>query len=179
MNACAHHGYLYQHCAKNPIYRPQRQRPSSFESGPCLIFSRGNLCRLLVASMLQVPKPIDVLHSILQLRAKEPTMCLLFIFSTIQLTVGLCCRGVQGACGAFERRHAAHAVVGRLGLVLDTEFGFWASRRRNRAPPLKPPWFFEQETATGNRISISVFLRAKKVAVSKTAEKLGPKSYEL
>ena len=41
-------------------------------------------------------------------------------------------------------------------------------RRRNRAPPLKPPWFFEQETATGNRISISVFLRAKKVAVSKS-----------
>jgi hypothetical protein len=60
------------------------------------------------------------------------------------------------------------AVVGRLGLVLDTELGFWGHGRRNRAPPLKPPWFFEQETATGNRNPISVFLRAKKVAVSKS-----------
>ena len=65
------------------------------------------------------------------------------------------------------------AVVGRLGLVLDTGLGFWGHGRtttdgRNRAPPLKPPWFFEQETATGNRNPISVFLRAKKVAVSKT-----------
>ena len=77
-------------------------------------------------------------------------MCLLFFFSTIQLTVGLCCRGVRGVYGAVERRHAAPAVVGRLGLVLDTELGFWASRRRrtdgrNRAPP-RPP-FFEQKIA--------------------------------
>ena len=41
---------------------------------------------------------------------------------------------------------AAPAVVGRLGLVLDTEFGFWASRRRRTTdddetglPPLNPP----------------------------------------
>ena len=62
------------------------------------------------------------------------------------------------------------AVVGRLGLVLDTGLGFRDTTddgRRSRAPPLKPPWFFEQETATGNRNPISVFLRAKKVAVSK------------
>jgi hypothetical protein len=58
--------------------------------------------------------------------------------------------------GAVERRLAAPAVVGRLGLVLDTDsersgFGFTTDGRtdgRNRAPPLKPPWFFEQETAT-------------------------------
>ena len=56
-------------------------------------------------------------------------MCLLFFFSTIQMTAGLCCRGVRGVYEAVERRHAAPAVVGRLGLVLDTELGFWASGR--------------------------------------------------
>ena len=78
-------------------------------------------------------------------------MCLLFFFSIIQLTVGLCCRGVWGAHGAVERRHAAPAAVGRLGLVLDTELGFWASRTTTTKPggsPLKPPWIFEQETST-------------------------------
>ena len=61
---------------------------------------------------------------------------------------------VRGVYGAVERRLAAPAVVGRLGLVLDTELGFWGhgrtddDGRRNRAPPLKPPLFFEQETAT-------------------------------
>ena len=59
------------------------------------------------------------------------------------------------------------AVVGRLGLVLDTELGFCRTRRtdgrRNRAPPR--PLFFEQETnfaicdRNGTRISISVYLR--------------------
>ena len=39
-------------------------------------------------------------------------MCLLFFFSTIQLTAGLCCRGVRGVYGAAERRHAAPAVIG-------------------------------------------------------------------
>ena len=51
-------------------------------------------------------------------------MCLLFFFSIIQLTVGLCCREVRGVNGAVERRRAAPAVVGRLGLVLDTDSGF-------------------------------------------------------
>ena len=61
---------------------------------------------------------------------------------------------VRGVYGAVERRLAAPAVVGRLGLVLDTELGFWGhgrtddDGRRNRAPPIKPPLFFEQETAT-------------------------------
>ena len=32
-----------------------------------------------------------------------------------------------GCLWAVERRHAAPAVVGRLGLALDTEPGFWAS----------------------------------------------------
>ena len=68
-------------------------------------------------------------------------MCLLFFFSTIQLTAGLRCRGVRGAYGAAERRLAAPAVVGRIGLVLDTELGFWASRTKDETglPPLNPP----------------------------------------
>ena len=70
-------------------------------------------------------------------------MCLLFFFSIIQLTAGLCCRGVRGVNGAVERRRAAPAVVGRLGLVLDTELGFWASRTTDDdetgLPPLNPP----------------------------------------
>ena len=74
-------------------------------------------------------------------------MCLLFFFSTIQLTVGLCCRGVRGVYGAVERRHAAPAVVGRLGLALDTEFGFWGHGRTTK-PPSPQALFFEQETAT-------------------------------
>ena len=79
-------------------------------------------------------------------------MCLLFFFSTMMWRLGLA--WVRGVYGAVERRLAAPAVVGRLGLVLDTELGFCRTRRttdddgRNRAPPLKPPWFFEQETAT-------------------------------
>ena len=65
-------------------------------------------------------------------------MCLLFFFSTIELTVGLCCRGVRGAYGAVERRHAAPAVVGRLGLVLDTELGFWGHGRTDGRPGSPP-----------------------------------------
>ena len=48
----------------------------------------------------------------------------------------------------YERRLAAPAAVGRLGLALDTEFGFWASRTDGRTKPGSPPFFFEQETAT-------------------------------
>ena len=63
-------------------------------------------------------------------------MCLLFFFSTIELTVGLCCRGARGVDGAAERRHAAPAVVGRLGLVLETDSGFGLHGRRTKpAPP--------------------------------------------
>ena len=88
-------------------------------------------------------------HSILQLRAKEPTKCLLFFFSTIELTAGLCCRGVRGVYGAVERRHAAPAVVGRLGLVLDTDSGFGdTDGRTDDETGLPRLLFFEQETAT-------------------------------
>ena len=49
----------------------------------------------------------------------------------------------RGVYGAVERRLAAPAVVGRLGLVLDTKFRFWGhdddddgrTDGRNRAPP--------------------------------------------
>ena len=88
-------------------------------------------------------------------------MCLLFFFSTIQLTVGLCCRGVRGVYGAAERRHAAPAVVGDSTWFLTQNSGFGLQdgrRRRNRAPPQTP-----LVLRTGNRsrtwISISVYLR--------------------
>ena len=109
-------------------------------------------CHLLAASMLQVPRPMDV-----------------------PFNPSTSCQGATHVFVVFLLRHGVtvgfSAVVGRLGLVLDTGLGFCRTRtdgrrRRNRAPPLKPPWFFEQETATGNRNPISVFLRAKKVAVS-------------
>ena len=102
-------------------------------------------CHLLAASMLQVPRPMDV-----------------------PFNPSTSCQGATHVFVVFLLHHGVTvgppAVVGRLGLVLDTELGFWA-HGRNRAPP-RPPWFFEQETATGNRNPISVFLRAKKVAVS-------------
>ena len=76
-------------------------------------------------------------------------MCLLFFFSTMMLRLGF--RGVRGVYGAAERRHAAPAVVGRLGLALDKEFGFWGhddGRRRTKpGSPPNPPWFFEQKIA--------------------------------
>ena len=138
--------YIYTVLRTYPT--PTRTVITRLNQGPCLNLSLRNLFHLLAASVLQVPKPMDVPFN-------PSTSCqgahhVFVVFSTIQLAVGLCCRGVRGAYRAVERRHAAPAVVGRLGLVLDTEFGFWASRRRrrNRAPPLKPPWFFEQETAT-------------------------------
>ena len=56
-------------------------------------------------------------------------MCLLFFFSTMMWRLGLA--WVRGVYGAVERRHAAPAVVGRLGLVLDKEPRFWASGRMN------------------------------------------------
>ena len=52
------------------------------------------------------------------------------------VTVGLA--WVRGVYGAVERRHAAPAVVSRLGLVLDTELGFCRTRRR-RTKPGSPP----------------------------------------
>ena len=84
----------------------------------------------------------------LHLRAKELTI---FRDSFIwQLTVWAW--AWAGVAGRWARRHAAPAVVGRfiffsrLGLFWRFgTLGFWASRttddgrRRNRAPPLKPP----------------------------------------
>ena len=61
-------------------------------------------------------------------------MCLLFFFSTMMWRLGF--RGVRGVYGAAERRRAAPAVVGRLGLVLDTELGFC---RTGRTKPGSPP----------------------------------------
>ena len=57
-------------------------------------------------------------------------MSLLVFFSTMKWRLGLA--WVRGVYGAVERRHAAPAVVGRLGLVLDTELGFCRTRRRRR-----------------------------------------------
>ena len=98
-------------------------------------------------------------------------MCLLFFFSTIQLTAGLCCRGVRGVYRAVGRRRAAPAAVGRLGLVLDAELGFWASgrtdgrttdgRMKPGSPP-KPPGSSNRKPQRNSDLDFRLF------AVSKT-----------
>ena len=111
--------------------------PSSFESGRGLFEFATEDCHLLAASMLQVPRPMDV-----------------------PFNPSTSCQGATHVFVVFLLHHGltvgVPAVVGRLGLVLDTGLGFWAhdGRRtdgrttdgRNRAPPR--PLFFEQETAT-------------------------------
>ena len=79
-------------------------------------------------------------------------MSLLFFFSIIQLTVGLCCRvgsGVSmGPLGA-DMQPPPSSADSAWFLTQNSGFaGHDDDGRRNRAPPLKPPWFFEQETAT-------------------------------
>jgi hypothetical protein len=100
---------------------------------------RAELPRGTASSAMVSPRPTSGggSHSILQLRAKEPTMCLLFFFSTMMWRLGLA--WVRGVYGAVERRLAAPAVVGRLGLVLDTELGFCRTRRRRTTKPGSPP----------------------------------------
>ena len=69
-------------------------------------------------------------------------MFVVFLLRHLELTVGLCRLGVWGAYGAVERRFAAPAVVGRLGLVLDTDSGFAGQDGRTDEtglPPLNPP----------------------------------------
>ena len=75
-------------------------------------------CHLLAASMLQVPRPMDVPFN-------PSTSCqgathVFVVFLLHGVTVGF------------------PAVVGRLGLVLDTELGFCRTRRR-RTKPGSPP----------------------------------------
>ena len=67
-------------------------------------------CHLLAASMLQVPRPMDV-----------------------PFNPSTSCQGATHVFVVFLLHHGltvgVPAVVGRLGLVLDTGLGFWASRR--------------------------------------------------
>jgi hypothetical protein len=109
-------------------------------------------CHLLAASMLQVPRPMDV-----------------------PFNPSTSCQGATHVFVVFLLHHGLtvgpppSSADSAWFLTQDSGFAGHDDGRRNRAPPLKPPWFFEQETATGNRNPISVFLRAKKVAVSKKA----------
>ena len=70
-------------------------------------------------------------------------MSLLFFFSIIQLTVGLCCCGARGANGAVERRHAAPAVVGRFIFFRDSAWLLTKTRvlpdTDGRTKPGSPP----------------------------------------
>ena len=122
-------------------------------------------------------------HLILHLRAKELTIfrdsliwqLAALTFSAWGLGVGWGSGPLGAATRCPRRRRPFHFFrdLASFGESQDSGFAGQDDGRRttddgrNRAPPLKPPWFFEQKTATGNRNPISVFLRAKKVAVSK------------
>ena len=106
-------------------------------------------CHLLAASMLQVPRPMDV-----------------------PFNPSTSCQGAHHVFVVFLLHHGltvgVPAVVGRLGLVLDTGLGFWGhdgrttdGRRmdgRNRAPP-QTPLVLRTGNRNGTRISIPVYLR--------------------
>ena len=90
-------------------------------------------------------------------------MCLLFFFSTMMWRLGLA--WVRGVYGAVERRHAAPAVVGRLGLVLDTEFGFWLQDGRTDEtwlPPLNPPGSSNRKPQRNSDFDLRDFAVSKK-----------------
>ena len=79
-------------------------------------------CHLLAASMLQVPRPMDV-----------------------PFNPSTSCQGATHVFVVFLLHHGltvgVPAVVGRLGLVLDTGLGFWGHGRRTDEtglPPLNP-----------------------------------------
>ena len=79
-------------------------------------------CHLLAASMLQVPRPMDV-----------------------PFNPSTSCQGATHVFVVFLLHHGltvgVPAVVGRLGLVLDTELGFWGHGRTTdgRTKPGSPP----------------------------------------
>ena len=78
-------------------------------------------CHLLAASMLQVPRPMDV-----------------------PFNPSTSCQGATHVFVVFLLHHGltvgVPAVVGRLGLVLDTGLGFWASRTTTTTTkPGSPP----------------------------------------
>ena len=84
-------------------------------------------CHLLAASMLQVPRPMDV-----------------------PFNPSTSCQGATHVFVVFLLHHGltvgVPAVVGRLGLVLDTGLGFWDTDDGRRTtddetglPPLNPP----------------------------------------
>ena len=132
--------------------------------GPCLNLSLRNLYHLLAASVLQVPKPMDVpFNPSTSCQGAQP-FCLLFFFSTTQLTAVLCCRGVRGVYGAVERRHAAPVSSADSAWFL-TQTRVWASRRRTNETGLPPQTtlVLRARNRNGTRISISVYLRFQTV----------------
>ena len=150
MNACAHHGYKYQHCAKD-YSDPNANGHHRLNQGLFEFATEEPLSPLGCSNAPSAEANGCSIQSFIFVPRSPPWVC---CFSSPPLTAGFCCRGVRGVYGAAERRHAAPAVVGRLGLVLDTELGFWASGRTTDGRtdetglPPKLPWFFEQETAT-------------------------------
>ena len=109
-------------------------------------------CHLLAASMLQVPRPMDVPFN-------PSTSCqgathVFVVFLLHGVTVGF------------------PAVVGRLGLVLDTELGFWGhdgrttdGRRTDETglPPLNPPGSSNRKPQPEIEIRFPFFCEQKKL----------------
>ena len=89
-------------------------------------------------------------------------MFLLFFFSTM-VTAGLLA-WVRGVYGAVERRHAAPAVVGRLGLVLDTELGFCRSQTTTTKPgsPPNPPGSSNRKPQRNSDLDFRLFAVSKR-----------------
>ena len=94
-------------------------------------------------------------------------MCLLFFFSAMMWRLGLA--WVRGVYGAVERRHAAPAVVGRLGLALEADSGFAGHGRttddETGLPPSNPPSSSNRKPQRNSDLDFRFF------AVSKIAKK--------
>ena len=81
-------------------------------------------------------------------------MCLLFFFSHHDVTVGLCCRGSGVSMGPLSADSQPPPSSADSAWFLTQNSGFAGhddgrtDGRTKPGSPLKPPWFFEQETAT-------------------------------
>jgi hypothetical protein len=112
-------------------------------------------CHLLAASMLQVPRPMDV-----------------------PFNPSTSCQGATHVFVVFLLHHGltvgVPAVVGRLGLVLDTGLGFWASRTDETGlPPLNPPGSSNRKPQRNSDFDFRFF------AVSKNAESVRINSWRI
>ena len=108
-------------------------------------------CHLLAASMLQVPRPMDV-----------------------PFNPSTSCQGATHVFVVFLLHHGVTvgppAVVGRLGLVLDTELGFWGHDGRTDEtglPPLNPPGSSNRKPQPEIEIRFPFFCEQKKLRFQK------------